>query len=255
MSHSGVRPPTVGELGARRFRLAAADKRPNMDGGLKARRAAPLGMGPVAELVCQACGRVSHCGVRRVCPPAGDELAVPAKRCLGLDRGDCPGRPGSERLSEASGARSARVGLGRELCRRRIASSGRRTRISTSFERRDRPSGHTSANRVRATRYTSDQSKQPSLDHRKRDEPSEPDARERRGGVCEPTGSSPNSSRARRWRSRSQQRSSSTSTSRNLSYLPRGPQGRGCLSARGDAGPAPPSRAARSGRRCSSLMS
>jgi hypothetical protein len=55
----------------------------------------------------------------------------------------------SERLSDASSARSARVSLGRELCRR-IASSCRRTRISISFERRDRPSSHTSANRVRA---------------------------------------------------------------------------------------------------------
>jgi hypothetical protein len=49
----------------------------------------------------------------------------------------------SERLSDASSARSARVSFGREVCRRRIASSWRRTRISISFERRGRPSSHT----------------------------------------------------------------------------------------------------------------
>jgi hypothetical protein len=37
-------------------------------------------------------------------------------------------------------------------CRRKIASSCRRTRISTSFERRRRPSSHTSTNRFRTTR-------------------------------------------------------------------------------------------------------
>jgi hypothetical protein len=68
----------------------------------------------------------------------------------------------SERLSDASSARSARVSFGREVWRRRIASSCRRTRISSSFERRGRPSSHTSANRFRTTRYTNDQSKQPS---------------------------------------------------------------------------------------------
>jgi hypothetical protein len=34
--------------------------------------------------------------------------------------------------------------------------------------------------------YTNDQNKRPSLDHGKRDEPSEPEARESRGRVCEP---------------------------------------------------------------------
>src|SRR6266542_2294591 len=81
----------------------------------------------------------------------------------------------SERLSDASSARSARVSFGREPCRRRIASSWRRTRISNSFERRGRPSSHTSANRFRTARYANDQSNQPSLDHGKSAEPSEPD--------------------------------------------------------------------------------
>src|SRR5918994_1509850 len=60
----------------------------------------------------------------------------------------------SGRLSDASTARSARVSRGREVRRRRIASSCRRTRISSSFEGRDRPGSHTSANRFRTTRYT-----------------------------------------------------------------------------------------------------
>jgi hypothetical protein len=49
-----------------------------MDDGLKARRAAPLGLGPVAELVCQACGRVSHCMVPRFRPDT-----MPACPCGG----------------------------------------------------------------------------------------------------------------------------------------------------------------------------
>src|SRR5437879_5507356 len=59
----------------------------------------------------------------RVRPPADDELPVPAKQRLRLEREDCPGGPGEERLSDASSARSARVNFGREDCRRRIASS------------------------------------------------------------------------------------------------------------------------------------
>jgi hypothetical protein len=92
---------------------------------------------------------------------------------------------GSERLSAASSARSARVSLGRAACRRRTASSCRRTRISNSFERRGRASNHTSANRFRTTRYTNDQSKQPSLDHDRSGEPNGPDAPTSRGRVCE----------------------------------------------------------------------
>ena len=91
------------------------------------------------------------------------------EKSLQLDRS-------SERLNAASSARSARVSFGVVPCRRRIANSCRKTRISTSFERRGRASSHTSANRFRTTRYTNDQSKQPSLDHGKRAEPSEPDA-------------------------------------------------------------------------------
>jgi hypothetical protein len=60
--------------------------------------------------------------------------------------------------------------------------------ISNSFERRGRPSSHTSANRFRTTRYTNDQSKQPSLDHDKSDEPSGPVPPTSRGRVCEPYG-------------------------------------------------------------------
>jgi hypothetical protein len=46
------------------------------------------------QLAERALERRSPGGPVRVCPPAGDELAVPAKQCLWLDREDCPGRPG-----------------------------------------------------------------------------------------------------------------------------------------------------------------
>jgi hypothetical protein len=47
----------------------------------------------------------------RVCPPAGDRLAAPAKQRLRLEREGRPGRcvRGSERLSAVSSARSACV--------------------------------------------------------------------------------------------------------------------------------------------------
>ncbi len=50
------------------------------------------------------------------------------------------------------------------------------------------PNSHTSANRFRTTRYTNDLTNQPSLDHDKSAEPTELDARESRGRVCEPYG-------------------------------------------------------------------
>jgi hypothetical protein len=78
--------------------------------------------------------------------------------------------------------------VARTRYRRRTASSWRRTRISNSFERRGRASNHTSANRFRTTRYTNDQSKQPSLNHDKSSEPNGPDAPTSRGRVCEPYG-------------------------------------------------------------------
>jgi hypothetical protein len=45
----------------------------------------------------------------RVCPAAGDEVALPAKQRLRLERESRPRRLGSERLSDASSVRSARV--------------------------------------------------------------------------------------------------------------------------------------------------
>src|SRR6266540_1263448 len=44
------------------------------------------------------------------------------------------------------------------------------------------------ANRFRTTRYTNDQSNQPSLDHNKSAEPTELDTRERDERICEPYG-------------------------------------------------------------------
>ena len=67
---------------------------------------------------------------------------------------------GYKRLSAANSARSARVSFGQAACRRRTANSCRSTRISNSFERDDRASSHTNANRFRATRYRNDQIKQ-----------------------------------------------------------------------------------------------
>jgi hypothetical protein len=90
----------------------------------------------------------------------------------------------SERLHAASSARSARVSLGWEVCRRRIASSWRRMRISSSFERRGRASSQTSASRFRATRYANDQSRKPSLDHQQ--EHPNLASQNSRGRVCEP---------------------------------------------------------------------
>jgi hypothetical protein len=97
----------------------------------------------------------------RVGPTARNQLAAPPKRVSGLTGKPAQALRGSERLIAANSARSARVSYGRAACRRRIANSWRRTRISNSFERRGRPSSHTNANRFRTTRYTSDQSKQP----------------------------------------------------------------------------------------------
>ena len=108
----------------------------------------------------------------------------------GLNRKTVQAGRGSERLSAVNSARSAGASFGRGAWRRRIASSRRRTRISASFERRGRPSSHTSANRFRATRYTNDQSSSPPSTTTKNTEPSELDARESRGRVCEPYGHS-----------------------------------------------------------------
>ena len=98
---------------------------------------------------------------------------------------------GSERLSAANSARSARVSLGRRLWRRRIANSWRSNRISSSFERRGRASSHTSANRFRTTRYRNDQSKQePSLEDGERADATDHRRHpgESRGRVANPTG-------------------------------------------------------------------
>src|SRR5215216_5368500 len=96
----------------------------------------------------------------------------------------CADRSSGER--PAGGASEAGVSLGWEVCRRRIASSWRRMRISSSFERRGRASSQTSASRFRATRYANDQSKKPSLDHQQ--EHPNLASQNSRGRVCEPYG-------------------------------------------------------------------
>jgi hypothetical protein len=102
------------------------------------------------------CSRPSRQRPIRVC-----QLPAMSSRCQRssvsglIGKAAQPGRA-SVRLSAASSVRSACVSFGREVCRRRIASSCRRTRISSSFERRGRASCHTSANRSgqRDTRTT-----------------------------------------------------------------------------------------------------
>ena len=92
----------------------------------------------------------------------------------------------SERLSDASSARSARVSFGREVCRRRIASSCRRTRISISFERRGRPSSHNQREQV-PDNEIHERPEQTALPRpRQERRTSEPDAPASRGRVCEP---------------------------------------------------------------------
>jgi hypothetical protein len=88
----------------------------------------------------------------RMGPAAGDQLAVPAQQRRRLDRKLDQAVLGSERLHAAFSARSARFSFGCRACRRRIVSSWRRTRISSSFERDGRPSSQTSANKFRTTR-------------------------------------------------------------------------------------------------------
>jgi hypothetical protein len=129
----------------------------------------------------------------RIRPAASDQLTVPAQQRLGLDREARPqATRGSERLSVASSARSARVSFGCRACRRSIASSWRSTRISSSFERRGRASSQTSANRFRTARYANDQSKQPSLDHdSKSADPSQVAVGEQPDEFANPTASSP----------------------------------------------------------------
>jgi hypothetical protein len=95
---------------------------------------------------------------------------------------------GSERLSAASNARSARVGFGCRVCRRSIASAWRGTTISSSFERRGRASNQTSASTFRTARYANDQSKQPSRPDSKSAEPRWSGRGRTAGRVCDPTG-------------------------------------------------------------------
>jgi hypothetical protein len=88
----------------------------------------------------------------RVRPAEGDQLAVPAQHSLRLHGKACPRRP-RQRLAQRCQQRP----IGLCQLRPQAADEGsparwRRTRISSSFERRGRPSSHISANRFRTTR-------------------------------------------------------------------------------------------------------
>jgi hypothetical protein len=121
----------------------------------------------------------------RIGPAAGDQLPMPAKQRLRRD-GEAGLRSRQrERLSVASSARSLRVSFGCRACRRKIASSWRRMRISNSFERPGRASSHTSANRV-PNDEIHERPEQAALPRPRHDEPNEPAAPESRRRVCEP---------------------------------------------------------------------
>ena len=121
----------------------------------------------------------------RVCPPANDELAVPAKQCLRLDREDWPGWPGQRTLSDA---KSARISP-RQLRPRGLPTEDRQLvpkDEDLQLLRATRPSQQPYQREQVPGNEIHQRANQPSLDHGKRDEPSEPIAPESRGRVCEP---------------------------------------------------------------------
>jgi hypothetical protein len=71
-------------------------------------------------------------------------------------------RRGNTRLSAVSSNRSSDVNRGRFTCRRRIDSSCRNTKISSSFERSPRASSTTSSNRRQTSAYTNEMTKKTS---------------------------------------------------------------------------------------------
>jgi hypothetical protein len=77
----------------------------------------------------------------------------------GLTKNACHERRGSTRLSAAKSSRSRGVNCGLLTCRRRIDSSCRNTKISSSFERSPRRSSTTNSNRRQARTYTNDTGK------------------------------------------------------------------------------------------------
>src|SRR6266545_2368532 len=122
----------------------------------------------------------------RVGPAARDQLAVPAKQRLRLER---EGRPGG------LGQRAARHRQERTICwcwprpwglpteDRQLMAEDENLQLLRATRP---PQSHTSANRFRTTRYINDQSKQPSLDHDRAPNLASPARQESRGRVCEP---------------------------------------------------------------------
>ena len=124
----------------------------------------------------------------RIGPPARDQLPMPAKQRLRLEREDCPGGSG-QRATQRRQQRS--ISPRQFRLRRRAAEDCQLMAQDEDLEllRAMRPpSSHTKANRFRTTRYTSDQSKAASLVHDASAEPSELDAPTNPGRVCEPYG-------------------------------------------------------------------
>jgi hypothetical protein len=98
---------------------------------------------------------------------------------------------GSERLSDASSARSARVSAGRAACRRRIAArAGGRGSPAPSTDAAVEATAPARTDFARPDTQTT-RANSPSLDHSKSAESNEPDASESRRQVCEPYGPAP----------------------------------------------------------------
>jgi hypothetical protein len=74
----------------------------------------------------------------------------------GLTENADQARRGSARLNAAKNSRSASRSCGRRGCRRRIESSCRSTRISSSFDPDDRKQSIINSNRRQTTKYASD---------------------------------------------------------------------------------------------------
>jgi hypothetical protein len=94
----------------------------------------------------------------RVCPAAGHQPLMPRSSIRGLTEKADQVRRGSARLNADKNTRSASRSCGRRACRRKIESSCRSTRISSSFDSGDRQQRTITSNRRRTTKYASDHS-------------------------------------------------------------------------------------------------
>ena len=127
----------------------------------------------------------------RVCPAAGDELAVPTEQCLRLDREDCPGRPGQRTAQR----RQQRPISPRQPRRRGLPAEDRQLlpeHEDLQLLRATRPSQQPDQREQVPDNEIHERPKQTALPRPQQSaEPSEPDAPESRGRVYEPYGLHP----------------------------------------------------------------